>query len=300
MRMMGTGRVRSTAIAVSTLVLACGSVGPSSAPATSSSAPAASLSPTATAAPSADLAHPVGIIAIGHSALTGEGTAGTYEANPAGSWVTGTLESVNSLYLRLTKVRPDTAGHVSNQATGGAPAATLSSQARAALAEVPAPALAVIDTIDNDIMCDGANVDSVAESIAKALALIHAASPNTQILVLDQAGRPSVEFVKKLVAYDPSVKAFLTWDDDCTFFDAAGNLHPEGFAKLSAVIDRYESEQFRVCALVPNCHDDGGVRRAYVDVLAYMAPPDYGHANIPGQAAQAELLWPVVERILGL
>jgi hypothetical protein len=288
-------------LAVVLLVAACAAPGAS---VVSTGAPSFGTTPppTSTLAPrrTPDLEHPVGMIAIGHSALTGEGTGGTFEPNLAASWATGTLETVNSLYLRLTKVRPETEGHAANKAFGGAPTANLVSQATAALAVVPVPALAIIDTIDNDIQCNGSNVDAVTTSIAKALALIHEASPNTKILVVDQPGRPSVEFVKELVAQIPSMKAQLTWDDDCTFFDAAGKLHPEGFAKLSAVIDRYESEQFRVCALVPNCYDDGGVRRAYIDVIDNLAPPDYGHFNAVGQAAQAALLWPVVERILGL
>ena len=301
MRVMAMTCARTVPIAVSLLMLAgCGGAASSSAPATASAAPAATVPATPTGAPTPDISHPVGVIAIGHSALTGEGTAGAGAPNLEASWATGTLETVNSLYLRLTKVRPETEGHVSNKAFGGAPTSTLVSQAKAALGVVPVPALAIIDTIDNDIQCNGSNVDAVTASIAKALALIHEASPNTKILVVDQPGRPSVDFVKDLVAQVPSMKAQLTWNDACTFFDAAGKLHPEGFAKLSAVIDRYESEQFRVCALVPNCYDDGGVRRAYVDVVDNLAPPDYGHFNALGQAAQGALLWPVVEQILGL
>jgi hypothetical protein len=299
---MAKARSGGVAILASVLVLAgCGSAGSTTGATTTRTPPTATTpSSTPTPAPTPDLAHPVGLIAIGHSALTGEGTAGTFEANPDGSWATGTMSSVGSVATRMIEALPETAGHVSNQAAGGAGAVTLVAQAKAALAEVPVPALAIIDTIDNDIQCNGANVDAVTESIAKALAYVHDASPNTKILVLDQPGRPNVDYVKALVAYAPSTKAFLTWDDDCTFFDAAGNLHPEGFRKLTAVIDRYESEQFRVCALVPNCYDDGGVRRAYKDVIEYGAPPDYGHANVKGQAAMAALMWPVVQRILGL
>ena len=43
----------------------------------------------------------VGLIAVGHSGLTGEGTGGTYEAVTAKSWATGTDPLVNSVYLRM-------------------------------------------------------------------------------------------------------------------------------------------------------------------------------------------------------
>jgi hypothetical protein len=68
---------------------------------------------------------------------------------------------------------------------------------------------------------------------------------------------------------------------------------------LTDVIDEYEAEIARVCEAVPNCATDDGVRRAYVDTLENFSP-DYAHLNVKGQAAEAELIWPVVEEQLGL
>ena len=286
--------------AAAIVLAACASGTPTSAPTVAPSITASPTTPPTAAPPTADLEHPVGIIAIGHSALTGEGTAGPIEPNLAASWATGTLESVNSLYLRMVVALPATEDHVSNQAAGGASASTLVAQARRALAVVPAPALVVIDTIDNDIQCDASNVEQVSKWIADALAYVHQASPNSQILVVDQPGRPSVDFVKSVVAKFPGTKSSIfTWSDPCSFYDAKGNLDETAFAMLTAAIDRYEDAQFRACRLVPNCHDDGGVRRAYVDTIENFSP-DVAHFNARGQAAQAELLWPVVKGILGL
>ncbi len=279
-----------------------GTAGASAAPIAGSSPSAAPSQAPATAPtspiPSGDLAHPVGIIAIGHSGLTGEGTGARSEPLYASSWATGTDPDVNSVYLRMVAALPETAGHVSNTAVGGAPASTLSSQARAALANVPVPALAIIQTVDNDIRCDAGNVAEVGASVADALALIHGASPDTKILVVGQLGRPSVSFVKGLVTHDPSAKSGLTWNDECTFFDAGGTLHEAGFEKLTEAIDAYEAETARVCAAVPNCSTDGGVRRAWIDQIDLFSP-DYAHLNKQGQAAEAEQIWPVVERLLG-
>lgn len=260
----------------------------------------ATAQPPPTPEPTADLAHPVGIIAIGHSGATGAGTAtGSSRDNPTASWATGTEPAVNSIYLRLVAVLPATEGHVANNAQGGASASSLSGQAQRALNVVPAPALAIIQTVDNDTLCDGSNIAEVGQWLADALAVIHAASPNTKILVAGQLGRPSVDFIKTLVAHDPSAKADLTWDDDCSFFDAGGNLRVSGIEKLGAVIDAYEAEMARVCAAVPNCVTDGGVRKAWVDKLEYFSP-DWAHLNVLGQAAEAALIWPVVEDLLGL
>lgn len=160
-----------------------------------------------------------------------------------------------------------------------------------ALAIVPVPALAIIQTVDNDILCDASNVAEVGQSLAHALALIHNASPNAIILVAGQLGRPSVAFVNDLVAAHPRTKADLTWDDECSFFDADGKLRESGFELLTAAIDAYEVETARVCARVPNCVTDGGVRKAWVDSLEYCSP-DLTHPNLAGQAAQADLIWP--------
>ena len=283
-------------VAVVALIAACAAPGASVVP--TQATPTQTIStPMPTATP--DLGHPVGVIAIGHSGLTGEGTAGTSEPNPQASWATGTLPSVDSVYLRLVAVRPETEGHVANTAKGGAGAVLLVQQARRALATVPVPALAIVQTVDNDINCEGTSIADVGEALAAGLAVIHEASPNTKILVALQLGRPSVAFIKDLVAHVPAAKADLTWNDDCSFFDSNGNLRVQGVEKLSAVIDRYEAEEARVCAAVANCVTDGGVRKAYVDKIVNFSP-DYAHLNAVGQATEASLIWPVIEELLGL
>ncbi len=289
-----TARLLTVAVVV-VMVAACGDDQPTArppAPSTTTARPQATGPTTGPAGTG-----PVGLIAIGHSGLTGEGTGATFEPVLANSWATGSAPEVNSVYRRLTSVRPDTEGHVANTAFGGAPASTLTVQATQALAIVPYPALAIIQTVDNDIRCDASNVTDVGQSLADALTLIHDASPNAIILVAGQLGRPSVAFVNDLVAAHPSTKADLTWDDECSFFDADGNLRESGFELLTAAIDAYESETARVCAQVPNCVTDDGVRKAWIDSLEYVSPP-FTHSNIVGQAAQAELIWPIVEPLL--
>jgi hypothetical protein len=299
-------RIKAVSLLVVAMSLAaCGAGAGSTAPApgtgTSATAPPATSGSTtaATVAPTADVANPVGVIAVGHSGLTGEGTGGQFEAVKANSWATGTNHEVNSIYLRLVAAVPETQGHMANNAEGGASAAMLASQLPSALTTVPAPLLAIIQTVDNDIQCGAANAKEVGASVAAAIDTIHTASPNTKILIIGQAGRPSVDFVTTLVAAVPAAKAGLTWDDACTFFTADGKINPAGFEKLTASIDAYEAENARVCALVPNCFTDGGVRRTWVDRLELFAA-DYAHLNVAGQAAEAEQMWPVAEEILGL
>lgn len=117
---------------------------------------------------------------------------------------------------------------------------------------------------------------------------------------MDQSTRrPNIAFVKQLVAEHPEDKTALTGTDDCAFFDPAGNLVESHFKSLTDLINRYEVEQFHACSSMPRCHTDGGVRAAYVDKLDNFSS-DWAHLNIRGQAAEAELIWPVVAAILNL
>ena len=123
---------------------------------------------------------------------------------------------------------PETEGHVSNTAKGGAEASALTLQAASALARVPAPRLAIVQTLDNDIRCDESNVAAVAASLEDAFRAVHDASPNTVILVLKQPGRPSVAFVQRIVEADPTQAQALTSDDDCSYFAANGKIQRDG------------------------------------------------------------------------
>ena len=78
---------------------------------------------------------------------------------PEKSWATGTLPEVTSVYLRMVGVRPEDEGYVANAGQGGAPATRLAGMTEQALSGVPVPALAIIQTIDADIQCDGKDAD---------------------------------------------------------------------------------------------------------------------------------------------
>jgi hypothetical protein len=270
------------------------------------SSPGGSKSPAAVPTRPTTLspARPVGIIAIGHSGLTGENSDQNRPGQPApaNSWATGSSPEVDSVYLRLVAVRPETKGHVANAATGGAPVTSLAAQAQTALASVPAPALIVIQTIDNDIQCDGTDATNVVEfgtTLTRVLKSLSASSPESKIVLVGQLGRPRPTFVTTLVDKDPAVKAFLTGSGICDFYDEQGRLNTDNFRTLTKIIDSYEAEQARACSAVANCRTDGGVRAAYSDALENFTS-DWNHLNVRGQAQEAKIIWPVVASALGL
>lgn len=276
------------------LVPACGG--------SDSSAGSAAQSPTGSS--TSDPSHPVGIVSIGHSGLTGENSdpARPGQPVPENSWATGTSPKVDSVYLRMVAARPETENAVASSAFGGAPFSALPDQADVALGFVPHPQLIIIQTIDNDIRCDGTdarNVVAFGATMKQVLTSLTSATPASEILVVGQLGRPSPAYITRLVAAHPEVRSELAGPGICDFYDQHGKLDPKSFARLTAIIDAYEAEQARVCSHFPRCHTDEGVRATYQDTMRNFTS-DFAHLNVRGQAAEAALIWPVVARILGL
>ena len=166
------------------------------------------------------------------------------------SWATGTNDQVQSVYTRMIASRPETEGHAANTATGGAVSDQLAGQAEAALTAVPNPVLAIIQTIHNDIRCDGTDGQHVPDfgaAVDKALQVITSQSPQTRVLVVGQLGRPAT--AAAAIAADPDSKAGVTGTGVCDFFDPNGTLVPSKIAALTAIIEGYENEQAKACGL---------------------------------------------------
>src|SRR5215468_4418925 len=113
----------------------------------SSSGPAAAAANTAPASPpsgTTSVSHPLrGIIALGHSGLTGENSdpQSPFMPAPQNSWATGTNPAVDSIYQRLAAVDPAFRGHAGNEACAGATAACLAGQATTSLSVETNPRL---------------------------------------------------------------------------------------------------------------------------------------------------------------
>ena len=271
-----------------------------------------SPSPAEQAAPSpSPLSAPVGLIVIGHSALLGTDSDPSRAPGfpvPENAWATGTGPNVESIYERLVAARPETEGHVSNQAGQVfAQSTTLNGQARAALADVPTPALVIVQTIDNDIRCDGTDEEHIAvfgEAVARTLDTIATASPESRILMVGPRPiRSWVEFVQANPQFKASIpeghgRTDWTGTGMCDVFDDTGQLVPEHVETLAGIYEAYEAEQERVCALVPQCRTDGAVDDEYVFEAKDWS--DWAFLSVEGNAAMADRYWPVVADILGL
>lgn len=269
----------------------------------SSSGPASAATGTTFAS------HPLrGIIALGHSALTGENSdpQGPGQPAPQNSWATGTNPAVDSIYQRLAAVDPTTRGHAVNAAAGGAPAASLALQATQALRVVPNPRLVIIEIIGTDIRCDGndsSNYPVFGQQVKDALDLIARQAPHATILLISWPGRP-LQASKAIIgtAAVPIARANSA-SDMCSPFDPNLRLDRKHIRTWTGIIEGYESEQAKVCATVPECHTDNGrathfqVRASYYN---YSNDWDWQHYNAAGLAALARFMWPTVAKILNL
>jgi len=253
--------------------------------------------------------HPLrGIIALGHSGLTGENSDPQSVGVPApqNSWATGTNPAVDSIYQRLAAADPATRGHVVNEAAGGAPAATLVGQATQALGVVPNPRLVIIEIIGTDIRCDGSdssNYPVFGQQVKAALDLIARQAPHATILLVSWPGRPLQ--ASKAIIGTPAVPIARanSASEMCSPFDPHLRLDKKHIKTWTGIIEGYESELAKVCATVPECHTDNGrathfhVRTSYYN---YTGDWDYQHYNVAGLAALAKFMWPTVAKILNL
>jgi hypothetical protein len=85
----------------------------------------------------------------------------------------------------------------------------------------------------------------------------------------------------------------------CAFFGPDGVPNKKAFDKGTSIIEDYETEQARVCAMVQNCGTDDGARAAYVDRLENFSS-DWNHLNVRGQAEVAEITGPAAAALFEL
>jgi hypothetical protein len=242
---------------------------------------------------------PIGVVAIGHSALTGEGAATGGSDAKEFSWATGSHPDVNSVYARLVATDAAYEGNVANTATGGAASSALAAQAEQALSQVPMPALAIVATVDGDIRCDGTDRENLAAfgtAVEDALTVFADGSPETKVIIVSQFGRPSgyATMLEELGATDRETGTGM-----CDMFDpSTGARSEEHVETLTGIIEAYEAEASRVCERFPNCFTDGGLLATLVENPDFYSD-DLNHLNARGQAWIAESIWLVVADALG-
>lgn len=293
-----TGCALMVVAALTTASCAAGGGAPSTTTATSAEA---SVSAASSAASSA--AEPVGLIALGHSGLTGENSDPARPHQPAfeNSWATGTNPKVASIYERMLARWPQTRDHVVNAAVGGATADTLVDQAMHALATVPTPMLTIIETVDNDVVCpvDALAYPAFASSVDDALRALTKASPHGRIFILLKPDDvvAEFEFDRRSALNDPAALEQMTGPPPCGELDAQHHVQLESARYLADEVDRFNAELVKVCARYATCSTDRGHELGF-HVPAGGTNPGNDHLSVIGHAAMAAYFWPFVQEAL--
>jgi hypothetical protein len=237
------------------------------------------------------------MVVLGHSGATGQNSDPAHPGDdePQNSWATGTNPDVNSIYLRILAHHRTIAGHAFNLAQDGATVYDLMSQARRALALTPLPDLFLIQTIDNDIHCDGTdpqNYAPFAAALKKALRLITTHDRHARIFLVTQPG--DVANNAAVAATNPAWVAGWQGDGPCDAFDNAGNLVPAHIIGLQDITDHYFAAQAAGCRLFRHCRDDEGAWQRMV-----VTPTDFSddgnHPSIAGMTKRAAVTWAALQ-----
>jgi lysophospholipase L1-like esterase len=233
------------------------------------------------------------MVVLGHSGATGFGSDPTNFGRDAyeNSWATGTNSQVNSVYLRFLVHNPKLRGHNYNFAKDGSRVDDLARQATLALQLRPLPDLVLIQTIDNDIRCDGTDVQNYEvfrATLQTALEQLHVGAPSATIFLVSQWGsvQRSVEVGQQL----PFSVKYASGDGPCDVYDPSGAIRPQKVQFLQDVVDHYHAQLRAACATVPNCRTDNGAMQR-LDLVLDDVVADGNHLSVQGHHKMASIAW---------
>lgn len=246
-----------------------------------------------TAAPS----YPNSIVAIGHSGLTGYDS--DRPRDPArwrhNSWGTGDNPAVNSVYSRVLAKNPAVKGSNVNLAINGSDVASLLLQARKAISLKPTPELFLVQSVDNDVACDGSDprrYKPFGAALVQVLEVITEGAPNARIYLPSQWATTQ-NFANVVKAARPGRRAAFSGTGPCDFLTKDGRVLPARVAYLEKVITAYHAQLAASCARFPNCVYDGGATHRANYVLADMSY-DLSHLSVQGHRKVAAIAWSVL------
>ena len=286
---------RAVALAISVWAIAGCSSSPNAAtatsPATTESEPATSSPPVAAGATSTPL--PDSMVVIGHSGATG------YNSDPndpnrdatENSWATGTNPDVDSIYERLLAMNPAIEGHNVNLAQDGSDVDDLVTQAQAAVRLDPKPDLVLVQSVDNDMRCDGRDNEFLpiyGDRLRQVLQIIHDGDPGASVFIISQPG--SVDSYTDAVKDNPVAVHNQSTGSPCDVFDTAGNILPSGKAYIESVLQGFFATIASECALFPECRFDQTHDHA-LQIVAADVTPDSNHYTAAGQRKVAAAVW---------
>jgi hypothetical protein len=250
-----------------------------------------STPPTSTAATAERTPELDAIGVIGHSGATGADSNGDGQDVRANSWATGDNQEVHSVYLRLLAGHPALEGNNDNNAISGSDLSSLMGQATALLANDPVPDIVLVQSIDNDIRCDGtdeANFDPFEAGIEEVITYLQTTAPGIKVFFVDQWA--SVDAYDGMAQSNPDLVQTLSGSGPCDTFTPEGQRKPEAEAYLQGLVDEYFKRIVHVCAQHPGCATDEGAMQA-LRLEPADVTEDFNHLTVSGQAKMAAIVW---------
>lgn len=304
MSRMAALRTRRRAHAIACVVAAvaclsgCAAAVPASRPSPSSGSPAAP-SPSApspslpSSSPESVPGWPSGIAALGHSGLTGSGILNTGVDERQDSWATGDNPDIDSVYRRILDRNPAIEGHAINLAVDGSGIDGLLRQATALTRASANPGLIVIQSIDNDMRCDGTDDQHVLEyrqGLVDVMDVLTTAFPEATVFFVSRWATAQ-QYATAVSARDPS---HIAGTGLCDLVDSATMaIDPDAVATVQRITEQYFAAIVDVCSAYPNCRTDGGaMQRLQLDPEDLTV--DMNHLMPSGQAKMAQIAWTVL------
>lgn len=184
-------------------------------------------------------------------------------------------------------------GHNFNAAVNRSTVNDLKSQFDALLLDAdPLPDVVLIQTIDNDMRCDGTDSDNYApyaRTLDDALATIEEKIPNVQCYLVSQWA--TVENWTAWAATDVEKVQQNSGTGPCDVFKENGQPSPRGIRSMQAIVDAYWARVESVCARHDGCFTDHAAQQQRFMPTDRDVAWDRNHLSIAGHRKYAEIVW---------
>jgi lysophospholipase L1-like esterase len=199
---------------------------------------------------------------------------------------------VDSIYQRLAQQHPAMRGHNYNFAVNGSTVDNIEFQLQKLLREAdPLPDVVIVQTIDNDMRCDGTDPENYAvfgSTLDWMLRLIQKKVPGAALFLVSQWA--TVETWATWASRHPEQVADNSGNGPCDVFTSDGTVRQARVRSMQSIVDGYWAQVEKVCAALPDCYTDGAAMQA-MTVTDRDVAADLNHLSITGHAKMAAIAW---------
>ena len=183
-------------------------------------------------------------------------------------------------------------GHNYNFAVNGSTVDNIELQLQTLLTEAdPLPDVVIVQTIDNDMRCDGTDPENYAafgSSLEHALRLVQNKVPGASLFLVSQWA--TVQTWSVWASHHREQVISNSGNGPCDVFTPDGRVRRAGVRSMQSIVDSYWAQVEKVCAALPDCYTDGGAMQS-MKVTDRDVAADLNHLAIEGHAKMAAIAW---------